>query len=79
VLSATTVSTGGAMIVAGSIDVGEKEFMVMPSGLTEPPHLTDRGNHRQECAPAVSERIDVLPPPECRPIRRAESSAGRCW
>jgi hypothetical protein len=37
-LSATTVSTAGAIIVSGSIEVGEMGFMLMPSAFTEPPH-----------------------------------------
>jgi hypothetical protein len=41
-LSATTVTTAGAMILGGSIDVGEMGFMVMPSDFTEPPHPSAR-------------------------------------
>jgi hypothetical protein len=41
-LSATTVSTAGAIIVSGSVDVGEMGFMLMPSDLTEPPHSSAR-------------------------------------
>jgi hypothetical protein len=41
-LSATTVSTAGAIIVSGSIDLGELGFMQTPSALTEPPHQSAR-------------------------------------
>jgi hypothetical protein len=75
VLMATTVGTGGAMIVNGSIDVGEMGFMLMPPDFTEPLHPTGRENHRQGAPPPVGERIEVRPPHHGPPIR----SAGRWW
>jgi hypothetical protein len=73
-LTATTVGTRGAIILSGSIDVGEMEIMLMPPDFTEPRHPTGRGNHRQETPPPVGERIDVRPPPRGRRIR----CPGRC-
>jgi hypothetical protein len=41
-LTATTPSTPGAIIVSGSIDLGELGFMQAPSALTEPHHQSAR-------------------------------------